>query len=95
MQRMLWATVVMGTLAAALLAAGYFRGQGEYLAGMKAAAQMTVQVLPLLLFAFLVAGMVQALLPHDLVARWIGPESGARGIWIGAAAGGLTPGGHS
>ena len=37
--------------------------------------------------------MVQVLLPRDLLSRWVGMESGMRGILIGTVAGGLTPGG--
>jgi uncharacterized membrane protein YraQ (UPF0718 family) len=93
MARMFVPTLFMAGLAIALLTLGYLRGQGEHLAGLKAGGAMTVQVLPLLAFAFIVAGMIQVLIPSAAVARWIGAESGARGIWIGALAGGLTPGG--
>ncbi|HZD54722.1 MAG TPA: permease [Candidatus Aquicultoraceae bacterium] len=86
-------TVVMGVLAAALLLLGYLRGRGEHLLGMASAFRMVVEIVPLLLFAFLVAGMVQVLLPRDLIARWVGAESGFRGILIGTVAGGLSPGG--
>jgi len=41
----------------------------------------------------IVSGMVQVLVPHELLSKWIGNESGLCGIIIGAAAGGLTPGG--
>jgi len=46
-----------------------------------------------LIFAFIVAGMVQVLVPHELISKWVGVESGMRGIFIGSVAGGLTPGG--
>lgn len=90
---MLIPTVIMGLLACALVYAGYARGQGEHLAGLDAAWSTTVRILPLLLFAFVTAGMVQVLLPHEVVAKWIGGESGMRGILLGSVAGGLAPGG--
>ncbi|MFQ5870056.1 MAG: permease, partial [Candidatus Zixiibacteriota bacterium] len=31
--------------------------------------------------------------PEELLSRWVGKESGLRGILIGTLAGGLTPGG--
>lgn len=37
--------------------------------------------------------MVQALLPQEMVSKWVGTESGVRGIIIGTVAGVLTPGG--
>jgi len=54
---------------------------------------MTIQVLPLLIFAFTVAGMVQVLIPNDILPKWVGLESGLRGVLIGTVAGGLAPGG--
>ena len=86
-------TIILGVLALVLLLMGYFRGEGQHIQGMKAGLVMLVEILPLLLFAFIVAGMVQVLLPHEAVARWVGMESGLRGILIGSVAGGLTPGG--
>ena len=37
--------------------------------------------------------MVQVLLPQEMMAKWVGSESGWRGIVIGTIAGGLSPGG--
>lgn len=86
-------TAVMGALAAALLMLGYWRGEGQHLQGLRSAFGMILEIVPLLLCAFIVAGMVQVLLPRDLIAKWVGGESGMRGILIGTVAGGLSPGG--
>ncbi|MFH1951665.1 MAG: permease, partial [Pseudomonadota bacterium] len=86
-------TIVMAVLAIALLLIGYLRGEGEHVIGLKSALGMTTQIIPLLIFALIVAGMIQVLLPEELVSRWIGTESGLRGIIIGSLAGGLSPGG--
>jgi uncharacterized membrane protein YraQ (UPF0718 family) len=83
----------MGTLACVLLFIGYYKGQGQHLGGLNITMRMTVEILPLLVFAFIVAGMVQVLIPKELVAKWVGEESGLRGIMIGTVAGGLSPGG--
>lgn len=90
---MLVPTLIMGLLALALLYVGYHRGEGEHLQGLQAAFLMFVQILPLLLFAFIIAGMVPLLLPKELLSKWIGAESGFRGIVLGSLAGGLAPGG--
>jgi uncharacterized membrane protein YraQ (UPF0718 family) len=90
---MLVPTVILGTVAAVLLAIGYTRGSGEHIAGTKAGFDMLIEIMPLLIFAFIVAGMVQELIPHEAIGRWIGEESGWRGILIGTVAGGLSPGG--
>ena len=90
---MLVPTIVMGSLAIAPLLWGYFRGQGEHIAGLKSTGAMLIQIIPLLIAAFIVAGMVQTLLSQEAVSRWIGAESGWRGLFLGTIAGGLAPGG--
>ena len=85
--------IIMAVLAIALLLIAYFRGKGEHILGIKSALDMTIQILPLLIFAFIVAGMIQVLVPKELVSKWVGVESGMRGIIIGTVAGGLSPGG--
>ena len=73
---MVIATIVMGVLALVLTVLAYRKGGGQHVAGLKAAMGMTVQILPLLVFAFIMAGMVQVLLPREVMAKWIGTESG-------------------
>lgn len=90
---MLIPTLIMALLALILLIIGYSRGEGQHIAGLKSAMKMTVDILPMLVFAFIMAGMIQALLPQELLSKWIGEESGIRGILIGTVAGGITPGG--
>lgn len=90
---MLYPTLFMGALALILLYIGYRQGGGQHVMGMKSALILMVQILPLLFCAFVVAGMVQSLIPREAIAKWIGNESGMRGILIGTVAGGLSPGG--
>lgn len=86
-------TLVMAALAAVLLLAALLRGQGEHREGLRAGLTMTAQVLPLLVLAFLVAGLVQAMLPREQIGRWVGAEAGWRGIFVGSLAGACAPGG--
>ena len=90
---MLIPTVTMAVLALALFLFAYAKGQGQHIAGTKASLGMLLEILPLLVFAFIVAGMIQVLLPQAWVSQWLGAESGMRGLIIGTVAGGLTPGG--
>jgi uncharacterized membrane protein YraQ (UPF0718 family) len=90
---MLIPTIIMGALALVFFLIGYYRGEGQHIIGMKSALRMTVQILPLLIFAFIVAGMVQVLVPREILSEWVGAESGMRGILIGTVAGALAPGG--
>jgi len=86
-------TLIMAVLAVGALIYGYLGGEGQHVKGLKASLKMTYEILPLLFFAFILAGMVQALLPQEQISRWIGTESGIRGLLIGTLAGGVTPGG--
>ena len=88
---MLVPTLVMGALAVIIFIISYQKG--VHVQGLKITGNMLVQMLPLLFFAFVVAGMLQTLIPHEIVSRWIGVESGFRGILIGTVIGGLMPGG--
>lgn len=90
---MLIPTIIMGVIAITLVIVGIFRKHGQHITGLKAALDMTIQILPLLIFAFIIAGMVQVLIPAEFLSRWIGRGSGLRGIFIGTAAGGIMPGG--
>jgi len=90
---MLIPTVIMGVIALIFVISGYISGEGKHISGLKSAAKMTVEIIPLLIFAFIIAGMVQVLIPKELIAKWVGGESGLKGILIGTVAGGLTPGG--
>lgn len=90
---MLIPTAIMAVLAIAALVLGYSKGEGQHISGLKLSLKMTLEILPLLFFAFILAGMVQVLLPQAQINRWIGDESGLRGILIGTIAGGITPGG--
>ena len=90
---MLIPTTIMGVLAIVLTVISYNKGGGEHIVGLKMAGSTLVQILPLLAFAFIVAGMVQILIPQEMISRWVGAESGFKGILIGALLGTITPGG--
>jgi uncharacterized membrane protein YraQ (UPF0718 family) len=92
-QGMLIPTIIMGVLAFILLTIGYYKGQGDHIIGIKLALSLIVQVLPLLVFALIAAGMAQVIVPKEFLSKWVGEESGMRGILIGTVAGGLSPGG--
>jgi len=89
---MLIPTIIMGVLAIVLLTIGYSRGQGEHIVGLKNTTTLLLEIIPLLVCAFIVAGMAQVLIPHEAITKWVGIESGFRGIMLGSLARALTPG---
>jgi uncharacterized membrane protein YraQ (UPF0718 family) len=88
---MLITTIVMAALSAAALFVAYQKGR--HVEGLVNAKNLTLQVLPLLVFALLLAGTVQVLIPKAVISQWLGQESGLKGILIGSAAGAFLPGG--
>ncbi len=92
-QNMLVPTIIMGILAFTLLIIGYLKGEKQHLSGLHAAWNMLISIIPLLIFAFIIAGMIPLLIPKEFLAKWVGRESGLRGVFIGSIAGGLSPGG--
>jgi uncharacterized membrane protein YraQ (UPF0718 family) len=81
--------IVLIALALTLLA----HQRGVARDGALAGGKLLLQVGPVLLPAFLLAGMASVLVPADTLARWLGTDSGVRGLLIGAGAGALSPGG--
>ena len=68
-------------------------GMQRALDGLSSGGQLLLATLPKMIFAFAVAGLIQVVIPADLVSQWIGEGSGMRGLLIGTAAGTFTPGG--
>ncbi|MBN1572273.1 MAG: permease [Deltaproteobacteria bacterium] len=88
---MLVPTIIMGVAALILLVIAYTKGR--HMEGLGDGIAMFLEIVPLLIFAFIMAGMIRVLLPQEMVANWVGAESGFRGILIGTLAGAVTPGG--
>jgi len=83
----------MAVLAIVFLFLAYQKGGGEHILGLKAAGSMLIQLIPLLVFAFIIAGVIPLLVPQQTITGWIGAESGFRGILIGTIVGAVMPGG--
>lgn len=86
----LFFAVLAGGSAAGLYAV---EGPGEVGAALVHAAQLLASIAPIIVTALFIGGYIQALLPSDLVNRWLGQRSGVRGYSVAMAAGVLTPAG--
>lgn len=87
----LWIMLVLTVLLGA--ATFYYYGTQRTLDGLSNGGQLLLFTLPRMLLAFAVAGLIQVLVPSDLISAWLGAGSGVRGLLIGTLAGTLTPGG--
>ncbi len=88
-------TPVFLLLVALVLAAVTWRRGGAALAldGLASGGGFLLRVLPLLVAAFLTAGLIQALVNKETVTRWLGTGSGWRGLALACLGGALIPGG--
>jgi len=90
---MLVPTLVMAVIAIVLYIFAVNKGGDEHISGLETAGEIMLNIAPLLVFAFIVAGFMQVLIPTKTIAKWLGREAGLRGIVIGAVLGGFMPGG--
>jgi uncharacterized membrane protein YraQ (UPF0718 family) len=82
-------TLILVTVALILAVIAYIKDPGLPWIGAKTGASLLWVILPRLVPALLLAGLLQVLVPQDLVAR----SSGFRAIALASLAGVITPGG--
>lgn len=85
--------LIMLILAVALTFIAYRKDPKLPLEGLMAGGKLFLGILPAMVLAFVLAGMITMVLPKELMSKWLGEESGLRGLLLGTLAGSLTPGG--
>ncbi len=86
--------LIMVVLVLIALAAAFWQGGGQLaISGFKQAGQLFNTIWYRLLLGFLLGGLIQVLIPSALIAKWLGPTSGLKGIFIGSYTGILMSGG--
>jgi len=85
-------SLVVAAAAAVLLVLALLRGTDVAVDGLLAAWRTFRRNLVLLVLGFVLAGLVQVLIPRDLITRWLGDEAGVKGVLLGCLVGGLVPG---
>jgi uncharacterized membrane protein YraQ (UPF0718 family) len=85
--------LVIYAFAAALVLVAYLRDPGLPMIGFRAGGQLLVDILPRLIAAMIMTGMMQVLISPEWIHRTLGAGAGQRGIFVGFVAGVLTPGG--
>jgi len=75
-----------------LLMIAFLQRRDLPLAGLKTAGLTLWRNLPILLLGFVIAGMVQVLIPGDFITNWLGTQTGSKGVLVGCVVGGLVPG---
>jgi len=90
---MIDAFIVLLVMGAVLTAAAYRRKDGTNRRSIKTGWRMLVNVTPVLLLAFLIAGLIEVTVPAEAISYWLGEEAGWKGLIIGPAVGALIQGG--
>jgi uncharacterized membrane protein YraQ (UPF0718 family) len=86
-------TVVMMAAALVMLAVVYFKSPAAANKGLNATGSLILEITPRMIAAFLLAGLFQAVVPQELIVRWMGHGAGFKGLLVGMTLGGITPGG--
>jgi len=66
--------------------------KNKHLLGLEIAKNLCLKTLPLIIITFILLGLIQAMVPKDLISSWIGEKSGFKGILLGSAIGMIIPG---
>lgn len=86
-------TLIMLVVAGVFLIAVHMRSPESANQSLEATAALVLEILPRMAAAFIIAGLVQVIVPQDTLVQWMGQGSGSRGILIGMTLGTITPGG--
>ncbi len=90
---MITANLFLVLLALLLWLYAWRRGDGSHMEGMRYGWHTMVRTLPLLLIAFTIVGLENAIAPQRLIEQMMGPQSGWQGLLIAEGVGMLLPGG--
>lgn len=86
------ATYVLVVVALILLIIALIHGKELAIEGLKLAGSTLWNNLAILLAGFVIAGLMQVLLPKELIVEWLGNAAGFKAVLIGCLAGGIIPG---
>jgi uncharacterized membrane protein YraQ (UPF0718 family) len=86
-------TLVLVVVAVLLAVLAYLKDPGLPWIGARNGFSMVVFILPRLIPAMLIAGLLQVVVPHEVVSRYFGQQGGLRAIVVASLAGVVTPGG--
>ncbi len=84
----------MAVIAGLLILIAYLQGGPALVGkGFIGGSLKLIELLPILILAFLVAGLVSVSIPNRVVSKWLGKEAGWKGPFLGSLLGALVPGG--
>ncbi len=75
------------------LAVYFTKGREIFLVSLEEDAKLFIKILPIITGGILLVGSMHLLLPSKHIAKWLGKDSGIKGIIMASVLGGITPGG--
>jgi uncharacterized membrane protein YraQ (UPF0718 family) len=84
---------LLWVLVAALALATAVRGRILFREGVREGTMDFLRLLPKVMIGVIGSGYMAAVMPPDIIARWLGPDSGFFGVIIAVIGGSLSPGG--
>ncbi|HEY7539244.1 MAG TPA: permease [Methylomirabilota bacterium] len=86
-------TLILAAVAVVLAILAYLKDPGLPILGVKNGVSMLAFVIPRMVVAIILAGLMQVLVPQDFVSRHFGQGGGVRALVLATVAGVVTPGG--
>lgn len=84
-------TVLLIIVALLFILVAYRRQDGSLTTGLQSGAQTFVKLIPIFIAVFIIVGLSEVLIPKELVSRWLGENSGWRGILLASVLGAVMP----
>ncbi len=84
-------TVLLIIVAILLMLIAYLRQDGSLAAGLRSGLQTFIKLIPIFIAVFIIVGLSETLVPQEVVSRWLGEQSGWRGIVLASALGAVMP----
>jgi len=69
-------TLIMMAVAFLFLIAIYLKSPQSAERGLKSSMTLLLEIAPRMISAFIIAGLIQATVPPEMIAQWMGKESG-------------------
>ena len=85
-KKMLQTTVALSIVAVILIMVNA-KLSGRHMEGLKAGLKQALLSIPLIIVAFILAGMLEVLIPREFVQSWLSREAGLKGIVLGTFGG--------
>ncbi len=84
---MIWPTLVFAILGISLYVYNLKQPGNEATKAIAVGMKIMVRTLPVILVAFLLAGMIEVIIPRAFIENWLSTEAGLRGAFFGTLGG--------